>query len=124
MHSCRVRKSRTTAAHHSPLARVPMIVEAKPQEQERVTALRASRLAVHLTDQQLETLARSVTMRDVAVGEMLVREGASDDHLYAVVSGLLGVTKSAGTPEQTTLHTLGPGDLVGELSFIDGTVHY
>src|SRR5439155_12183318 len=65
-----------------------------------------------------------VTLRDVAVGETLVAESTSDNHLYAIVFGVLGVIKGAGTAEQATLHTMAQGDLVGELSFIDGNKHY
>ena len=92
--------------------------------QQLIAAVRASRLGVELDDSQVQRLAQSMTWREVANGEVLVAAGASDSHLYAVVSGVLGVVKAPGTPEQTTLHTLGPGDLAGELSFLDGASHY
>ena len=53
-----------------------------------------------------------------------VREGARDNHLYVLVSGTLGVVRNCGNPDEVTLFTLSAGDLVGELSFIDGTEHY
>jgi CRP-like cAMP-binding protein len=87
-------------------------------------ALKESRLAPELTDSQLDTLAAHVTIRDLADGEVLVPEGASDDHLYGLMSGALGVVRNAGRPDAVTLFTLVAGDLVGELSFLDGTPHY
>ena len=57
-------------------------------------ALRASRLAPELTDQQLDTLAASVAIRDLADGEVLVPEGTSDDHLYGLMSGALDVVRA------------------------------
>ena len=51
---------------------------------------------------------------------MLVREGDSDDHLYVVASGGSRVVKAAGTDNEVTLNVLRPGDVVGELSFLDG----
>jgi CRP-like cAMP-binding protein len=87
-------------------------------------ALKASKLGPELTDQQLDTLASYVTFRDLADGEVLVAEGTSDNHLYCLMSGALDVVRNAGKPEAVTLFALSGGDLVGELSFIDGTPHY
>jgi CRP/FNR family transcriptional regulator, cyclic AMP receptor protein len=53
-----------------------------------------------------------------------VAEGTSDNHLYVPVRGALGVVRNAGRPDAVTLYTLTPGDLVGELSFLDATPHY
>jgi CRP-like cAMP-binding protein len=87
-------------------------------------ALRGSRLAAELSDDQMRVLANSVAFRDLAPGEVLVPEGASDNHLYVVVNGSLGVVKNAGKADAVTLFTLNNGDFVGELGFIDGTRHY
>ena len=87
-------------------------------------ALRASKLAPELTEPQLQTLAGHVAFRDLKPGEVLVHEGTSDNHLYVVVEGALGVIRNAGGKDSVTLLTLAPGDLVGELSFIDATPHY
>jgi CRP-like cAMP-binding protein len=93
-------------------------------DQPALDALRGSRLARELSDDQMRVLANSVAFRDLAPGEVLVPEGASDNHLYVVVSGSLGVVKNAGMADAVTLFTLGNGDFVGELGFIDGTRHY
>lgn len=87
-------------------------------------ALKASKLAAELTDQQLDTLAAYVTLRNLVPGEVLVAEGTSDDHLYGLVQGSLAVVRNAGKAQATTLFTLTAGDLVGELSFLDATPHY
>ncbi|HZQ60089.1 MAG TPA: cyclic nucleotide-binding domain-containing protein [Casimicrobiaceae bacterium] len=93
-------------------------------QSELLTTLRASRLGVELSDDQAALLAQHVSMRELAQGQTLINEGESDDHLYYVVSGVLGAVKNAGRPEQATLHAATAGDLVGELSFIDGAHHY
>ena len=87
-------------------------------------ALRDSRLAAELSDDQLGVLANSVAFRDLRPGEVLVPEGTSDNHLYVIVSGSLGVVKNSGQADAVTLFSLGSGDFVGELGFIDGTRHY
>jgi CRP-like cAMP-binding protein len=83
-----------------------------------------SRLAVELNDDERRILAEAMTLRDLKHGEVLVREGSADDHLYVVVSGVLGVVKGAGLEEEVTLNAIRPGDVVGELSFLDGATRY
>jgi CRP-like cAMP-binding protein len=87
-------------------------------------ALKGSKLAPELTDAQLVTLATQIVFRDLQPGEELVREGTSDNHLYVIVRGALGVVRGGGKPDAVTLFALTAGDLVGELSFIDATPHY
>lgn len=87
-------------------------------------ALRASHLGTELTEVQCRKLSTLLTLRQLADGEVLVPEGTSDNHLYALTNGSLAVARAAGTPEEVTLFMLKAGDLVGELSFLDDNVHY
>jgi len=87
-------------------------------------ALRTSRLATELSDAQCRTLAGLIAMRKLADGEVLVREGTSDTHLYVLVSGALAVVRGVGSADELTLFALNPGDLSGEMSFLDDNVHY
>jgi CRP-like cAMP-binding protein len=86
--------------------------------------LSASKLAIEMTPEQRATLAAVMTLRDLSHGEVLVREGDSDDHLYVVASGGVAVVKAAGTGNEVILSVLRPGDVVGELSFLDGATRY
>ena len=86
--------------------------------------LASSKLAVELNDDERRTLARSMTLRDLRHGEILVQEGTADDHLYVVASGVLGVVRGAGTDNEVTLNAKRPGDVVGELSFLDSSTRY
>ncbi len=87
-------------------------------------ALRNSRLAPELTEAQLATLADLAFFRELNAGEVLVNEGASDNHLYVLDRGALGVIRGVGSAEPVNLFTIAQGDFVGELSFLDGTPHY
>ena len=89
-----------------------------------IASIKGSKLAPELTDAQLATLSDHVSFRDLHPGEVLVAEGTSDDHLYVIVSGSLGVIRGADGPQPVTLFALSSGDFVGELSFIDATPHY
>jgi ribosome-associated toxin RatA of RatAB toxin-antitoxin module/CRP-like cAMP-binding protein len=89
-----------------------------------VDVLRTTKLATELSDAQVQTLAGVMELKDLKEGEVLVREGTADEHLYVIVSGVLGVVKNAGTGEQVTLNTLSAGDFAGELSWLDGAQRY
>jgi len=93
---------------------------------EDVLALvRNSALAVELTGDQCAVLARLISVRDLADGEILVAEGASDNYLYVVVSGALAVARQREADgEWINLHLLTRGDLAGELGFMDGRPHH
>ncbi len=83
-----------------------------------------SKLAAEMTDEQRKALAAAMTLRELTPGEVLVREGDTDDHLYVIASGVLGIIKAAGTENEMTINTVKAGDVVGELSFLDGATRY
>ena len=87
-------------------------------------ALRSTKLAAELSDDECRVLADLVALRDLKQGETLAREGTVDNHLYVVLRGTLGVIKNAGTDHEVTINTLSVGDFAGELGFMDGTELY
>lgn len=92
---------------------------------EKLELLRNSALAVELTGDQCAVLAELVSLRKLADGEVLVKQGTSDNHLYVIVSGALAVARQAeASGEWVTIHLLTKGDLAGELGFMDGRPHY
>jgi ribosome-associated toxin RatA of RatAB toxin-antitoxin module/CRP-like cAMP-binding protein len=106
------------AAVATPVTEIPM------NDQPMFEALRPTKLAVELSDEQCKRLAAAMQLRDLGEGEVLVKEGDDDHHFYLIVSGKLGVVKSVGTPDQVTLNTLAAGDFAGELSWLDGSRRY
>ena len=68
-----------------------------------------------LRDSDLQWLVDAGTPRDVEPGEVLIREGEPIDSLFVVVQGELGVEKAG-----TELARLSAGEVVGEMSFLDG----
>jgi CRP/FNR family transcriptional regulator, cyclic AMP receptor protein len=87
-------------------------------------SLRASPLAAELSAEQTAVLARQVRLESVPAQQVLAREGLADNHLMVVVEGSLGVVKHRGTPDETLLATLLPGDFAHELGFLDGAPRY
>lgn len=90
----------------------------------RLAALRASKLAADLDDSELAVLAQLVDVRDLADGEVLVREGTADEHLYVVAVGLVGVVKYLESDTRLTVATLSVGALAGEMGFVDGSSYH
>ncbi|HEY7655719.1 MAG TPA: cyclic nucleotide-binding domain-containing protein [Burkholderiales bacterium] len=102
------------------------ISRGKNQEGARkLELLRNSALAVELTGDQCAVLSDLVSLRTLADGEVLVKQGASDNHLYVIVSGGLAVARQVEADGQwVNLNLLTKGDLAGELAFMDGRPHY
>lgn len=89
-----------------------------------VEALKASPLASEMDEAEVAALARVVVLRDFADGEVLVPAGESSSTLFVPLTGRIAVVKPDEHGEPAVLYTLRPGDLVGELSFMDGEPRY
>jgi CRP/FNR family transcriptional regulator, cyclic AMP receptor protein len=57
---------------------------------------------------------------NVARGNVLIQEDASERVIYFIASGLLEVTLALGGRNMETIAKVHPGSVVGELSFFDG----
>jgi CRP-like cAMP-binding protein len=86
-------------------------------------ALRSSPLGAELAPSECAVLAKLVHLKTFADGEVLLPEGASDPLVHVVVEGRVQVVKDS-VHGRTVLHTLKPGDLIGELSFMDDEPRY
>jgi CRP/FNR family cyclic AMP-dependent transcriptional regulator len=92
---------------------------------ELTTALRHSALGAGLDAGELATLADIVSLVSFKRGDVLEREGTTDNHLVAVVDGTLYVVKGLATGgEREILSVLKPGHLTHELGFLDGSERY
>ncbi len=87
-------------------------------------AITASALAQDLSAEQVAVLAARMSCETFEAGAVLAAEGSADTRVYSIVDGQLGVVKDRGTPEEALLLTLGKGDLVHELGFLDGNRRY
>ena len=85
--------------------------------------LRGLPISSNLTDAQSLVLAELAESRLLDNDAVLMEEGHVDNSFHVIVNGLLAVTKDTGGGDWVTLHVLRPGDLAGELGFIDGRPH-
>jgi CRP/FNR family transcriptional regulator, cyclic AMP receptor protein len=85
--------------------------------------IKNSPLGVELSDDQCAALGEIIRVAGMKAGDFLLQEGKVDDSLYVLASGRLEVVKSDQGGEYVTLHVLQPGDMAGELGFIDSMPH-
>jgi len=78
---------------------------------ERVVALQRVGLFADVPGRTLAALARRATEVEVEPGEVVIVQGAVEDHLFAVVRGRLRVHRA-----DETVAELGAGTTVGELA--------
>lgn len=68
----------------------------------------------------LDALGGAATLRQLAAGERLMRQGERGTEFYVLLSGQLKLTNRAeGDSEPFTLGVLGPGDYLGEMALLD-----
>ena len=90
----------------------------------KLHALQVSRLASDLSPAECAILANVCTLRQLADGEVLVHEGKADSRLHVVASGELAVVRGIESQERVPIATIHPGELAGELGFVDGAVRH
>jgi CRP/FNR family transcriptional regulator, cyclic AMP receptor protein len=73
-----------------------------------------------LTEDEWRTLAATGRSRRFRARQRLFREGEPGDHVIAIVSGRVKVSVQTRSGRELLLAVKEPGDLVGELSVIDG----
>lgn len=83
-------------------------------------AVQASPLSAGLDASQRAVLATRLRLESAQAGQVLAEEGQVDKRLFVIVQGALAIVKHRGTPDETVLATLKPGDFAHELGFLDG----
>jgi len=86
----------------------------------RLLSLRQVSLFAGLSLERLQAIEGITTDAEYVKGEVLMREGDPGDELHLLVEGQVHVIKSAGTPVEELLNTLGPGSYLGEMAVLDG----
>lgn len=91
-----------------------------PEEIERISdRLHEMEIFKNVDYADLDNLSRAVTLRNYSHGEYLFRQGDEGDAMYLIDHGYIDITLE-GVGEETVLRTYKAGDVVGELSLLDG----
>jgi CRP/FNR family transcriptional regulator len=78
------------------------------------------RLLAELTPADADVVLQACEERSLVGGEELFRENDAGDSLFIVQTGRVDIFKNIRGEVDRSLASFGPGDLIGEMSFIDG----
>lgn len=73
-----------------------------------------------LTDEEIASVMAKAVRAEFADGTLIMREGDPQDRILVVLGGEIRVVRlGAGGSERDLTDPLGPGETVGEMSFVD-----
>ena len=78
------------------------------------------RLFAELASEDAQVILKSCEERILVGGEELFHENDTGDSLFIVQSGRVDIFKNIRGDVDRSLASFGPGDVIGEMSFIDG----
>ena len=88
--------------------------------EEAMSFLTGSSLFGSLADDAMTRVLPDLTSIDIETGKTLFREGVRGDYAAIVVHGALDVWKRVAEGRNTRIGQLSLGDVVGEMSVVDG----
>ena len=80
-----------------------------------------SKLFAGVSADELEIVIKHCTEQTFLAGDPVFKEGEEGDALWLVESGSVEIFKTIRGDVDRVLGTIGPGELFGEMSFIDGS---
>ena len=90
------------------------------EQQQIIDTLKSVSLFATLSSRYLRGIAKACTEREFAADEVLVHQGNPGVGLFVIVSGRVKVVKTSESGEQLELATHGAGEVIGEMSVLDG----
>lgn len=93
--------------------------EAIAMQVRNASAVRAVEAFQHCDAGVLSTLLASLTVRNEAIGQTIVRQGDAGDSVFLVREGRVRIERREGGSDHT-LDSLGPGDVFGEFTLLRG----
>lgn len=91
-----------------------------PDMEARRAALRASPLFARLELGQIDAVLAQATVRRAARGDALLQRGRPSTGVIIIVAGRVRIAVVSEGGGEVTLGILGPGDVLGEMSALDG----
>jgi CRP-like cAMP-binding protein len=73
-----------------------------------------------MSDEELDLLLRATTTKKLDARQTLFRKGDAGNQLYAIASGSLKVMATGADGRDVLFTLLGAGDVIGEISILDG----
>ena len=82
--------------------------------------LRRTTLFAELSDEHLDHIAATGVLLALQRGMVLFEEGATPEEFYVVLSGRIAIARKSSDGRESFLALMGPGEIFGELGFLDG----
>jgi CRP-like cAMP-binding protein len=101
-------------------ARPPLPTQAKTEAAEILAALPDFPLFSELDPSSRAELAEGMRLRTWSAGSLIFSRGDDGAHLLALRKGRIRISLSSARGREIVLRNLGPGDILGEMSLIDG----
>ena len=80
-----------------------------------------SRAFRRLTEEERSTLLNKAQRHSFQSGEIIIEEGSTIDSMYVIANGIARVSlRVGGTVSAEIVGPRGPGEILGEMSYIDG----
>ena len=95
-----------------------MAIEASPDALRE--ALRETILFAELDDEQLDHIAAAGSVQSLQRNVVLFEEADEPGEFYLVLSGRVAIAQESDDGRESLLAVLGPGELFGEMGFLDG----
>ena len=92
------------------------------EHQDTVDAMKAVSLFSSLSNRFLNGIAKACTERAFAPGDTIVKQGNAGVGLFIIVSRNVNIVKTNDRGERLELATHGGGEVVGEMSVLDGAL--
>jgi small-conductance mechanosensitive channel/CRP-like cAMP-binding protein len=106
------------------LARVGLGMAKKDDPQKQADAiaetLRSADIFDDMTEEQVQQMAQSATLRRYASGERLVRQNDAGDSLFIIKSGRVGIYVNGATGKPIHVNDISTCDFFGEMSLLTG----
>ncbi len=77
-------------------------------------------LLARLSTDDRKALAAAGRLRTYAQGDVIVRQGDPGDAMHVIIEGEVRIFIANAEGNEVTIATMGPGDIIGELSLLDG----
>ncbi len=85
-----------------------------------ITSLRKSSLFAGLSDPELAEVAACLVTRTFGKGVFIFHKDSPGQTLYIIESGRVRIFILSESGQEISLNVYGPGEVIGELSFLDG----
>ena len=108
----------TTSAPEAASAATNSAIGTTPEELRE--GLRSTILFADLDDEQIDHIASAGTVLSLRRNVVLFDEGAEPHEFYLVLAGRIAIAQESDDGRESLLALMGPGELFGELGFLDG----